>query len=289
MKNARMIARIAGLGVAALALSTPLMAQNTVYAIGNGGSSLIRFQSDDPSNVTVVGDFGGANTFLDALDFRPSTGQLYGYLDSTDSFYTVDVNTGQLTLEDGPSSMPTNTFQLGMDFNPRVDKVRILTDSGQNLVYDPAAGSVVAATSVFYGVGDANENASPLIIDNAYTQLLSGLTTTQQYAIDYGLDALVRVANDAGTLTTVGSLGVNTDIYTGFDIFTSGDGTDTAYAVMTTGMGTGFYTIDLTTGAATLVDELGFTNQVYSLAVIPAPAGLGVLAGLGMLAARRRR
>lgn len=288
MNNARMIVR-AAMGVAALALATPLMAQNTVYAIGNGGSSLLRFQSDDPSNVTVVGDFGGANTFLDALDFRPSTGQLYGYLDSTDSFYTVDVNTGQLTLADGPSSTATNTFQLGMDFNPRVDKARIITDSGQNLVYDPADGSVIAATSVFYGTGDANENASPLIIDNAYTQILPGLATTQQYAIDYGLDVLVQVANNDGTLTTIGSLGVHTGIYSGFDIFTSSEGTDTAYAVLTTGTGTGFYTINLSTGAATLVGELGFTNQVYSLAVIPAPGSVVAFGFAGMLVKRRRR
>ena len=214
MNNARMIVR-AAMGVAALALATPLMAQNTVYAIGNGGSSLLRFQSDDPSNVTVVGDFGGANTFLDALDFRPSTGQLYGYLDSTDSFYTVDVNTGQ--------------------------------------------------------------------------QILPGLATTQQYAIDYGLDVLVQVANNDGTLTTIGSLGVNTGIYSGFDIFTSSEGTDTAYAVLTTGTGTGFYTINLSTGAATLVGELGFTNQVYSLAVIPAPGSVVAFGFAGMLVKRRRR
>ncbi len=289
MHNAQMLLRAAALAAGVLAISTPLLAQQTVYAIGNGGTSLVRFQSDNPADVTVVGDFAGAGTFLDAIDFRPSTGQLYGYLDSTDSFYTVDVSTGQLTLAAGPSAAPTNTFQLGMDFNPRVDKARIITDSGQNLVYTPGTGAVVAATSVFFGVGDANENASPQIIDNAYTQTLMGLATTQQYAIDYGLDVLVRVANDAGTLTTVGSLGVNTDIYTGFDIFTSGAGIDTGYAVMTTGSGTGFYTINLDTGAATLVGSLGFTNQVYSLAVVPAPAGLALFGGALALAARRRR
>ncbi len=267
-------------------------AQQTVYAIGNGGTTLVRFQSNTPGTVTVVGNFGGASTFLDAIDFRPATGQLYGYLDSTDSFYTVNVNTGALTLASvGASGAPTNTFQLGIDFNPTLDRARVITDSAQNIVYNPVAGTAAAFTSVFYGTGDVNELTSPSIIDIAYTQNLVGAVTTAQYGIDYGRDILVTVANNAGTLTTVGALGVNTDIYSGFDIYTNPGGVDTAYALLTgpTG-GPSFYTINLGTGAATLVGALGFTNQVYSLAVVPSP-GAALLAGVPLLACaiRRRR
>lgn len=264
-------------------------AQQTAFAIGNGGTSLVRFQTDNPSNVTVVGTFGGAASFLDALDFRPATGQLYGYLDSTDSFYTVDLATGQLTLASiGASGAPTNTFQLGLDFNPTIDRARIVTDSGQNIVFNPGAGTAQAFTNVFFGAGDVNVNASPSLIDNAYTQNFVGAASTRQYAIDYGLDALVTVDNNNGTLATVGSLGVNTDIFTGFDITTVA-GTDTAYAIMMPVGGTsGLYTISLTTGQATLVGGLGFTNQVYSLAIVPAPAS-AMIVGPALLVMRRRR
>jgi len=282
--------RLAAASIAALAFAAAANAQQTVYAIGNGGSTLLRFQTDNPANVTVVADFGGANTFLDALDFRPATGQLYGYLDSTDSFYTVDLNTGQLTLAStGVSGAPTNTFQLGMDFNPTIDRARVVTDSTQNIVYNPVAGTAAAFTNVFYATGDVNENASPHIIENAYTQNFAGSTATQQYAIDYGLNALVTLANNAGTLNTIGSLGVDTDIYTGFDISTIA-GIDTAYALLTPAGGVpSFYTINLSTGQASLVGAVGFTNQVYSLAVIPAPGAGLILAGSLVVGSLRRR
>ena len=276
----------------AAAAASPVIAQPIAYAIGNGGTSLVRFASNNPGGAVVVANFSGAATFLDALDFRPSTGQLYGYLDSTDSFYTVNLNTGALSLASvGASGAPTNTFQLGMDFNPTIDRCRVVTDSGQNIVFNPVAGTAAAFTALGYVAGDVNEGANPSIIDNAYTQNFAGATTTRQYAIDYGLDVLVTVGNNAGTLTTVGALGINTDIYRGFDIFTGPGGVDTGYAILTAPGGTpSYYTINLATGAATLVGAIGITNQVYSLALIPAPgAAACITAGTLLIAMRRRR
>lgn len=273
------------------AISAAACGQQTVYAIGNGGASLIRFQSNNPSQVEVVGNFGGANTFLDAIDFRPETGELYGYLDSTDSFYTVNLNTAQLSLASvGASSAPTNTFQLGLDFNPTIDRARLITDSDQNIVFNPNSGTVAAFVSVFYAQGDIHFDADPNLIDNAYTQNFAGATSTQQYAIDYELNTLVTLANNAGTLQTVGSLGVNTTIFTGLDIFTTDGGTDIAYAILTGEDGLpGFYTIDLSSGSASLIGDVGFTNQVYSLAVVPSPGtGLAML-GFGLVGTTRRR
>jgi len=288
-KASRFLVSAATLVAAVTAQGT--LAGQTVYAIGGGGSQLVRFDSDTPSAVTVVGSFNGANVFLDAIDFRLSDGRLYGYLDSTDSVYSIDLNTAALTLHSNPpSAAPTNTFQLGMDFNPRIDRLRVVTDSNQNIVYNPIAGTFGAFTNLFYGAGDPNANQIANIIENAYTQNIVGGVGTQQYAIDYVLDVLVKLDNNAGTLTTVGALGVDTDIYTGFDIYTTAGGVDFAYAILTgeTGPG-GFYTINLTTGAATLVGGLGDLEQVYSLAVvIPAPASVLALLVPACLVRRRR-
>ncbi len=277
----------------ALALVTgAAQAQQTIYAIGNGGSSLVSFQSNNPANVTLNGNFtlNGTATFLDAIDFRPATNQLYGYLDSTDSFYTVDTSTGALTLASvGASGAPTNTFHVGIDFNPTIDRLRAVTDSGQNIVFNPVAGTAAAFTTLAYAAGDINETANPSIIDNAYTNNFAGAATSQQYAIDYGTDSLVTLANNAGTLVTVGSLGVNTDLFTGFDI-TTVNGVNTAYAILTPANGLpSLYTINLQTGSATSVGALGFTNQVYSLAIatIPAP-GAGAMLAMGLLASGGR-
>jgi hypothetical protein len=284
---------VAALAVATLfgAASPQVFAQQTAYAIGNGGTTLLRFQTNNPGAVTAVGDFSGANTFLDGIAYRPATGQLYGYLSSSASFYLINPSTGQLTLDTTtPAAAPTNTFQLGLGFDPMTDRARIVTDSGQNISYDPGTHTSTAGAALAYGTGDANANTSPSIIDIAYTQNRAGAASTQAYGIDYGVDALVRIDGSTGALTTVGALGFNTDVYTGFDIFTSGANVDTGYAMLSgvNGASPGLYTVNLTTGASTLVGALGFTNQVYSLAVVPAP-GAAVLAGVSMLGICRRR
>ena len=264
-------------------------AQQTAYAIGNGGTTLLRFQTNNPLGAVAVGNFNGGASFLDGIDFRPLNGQLYGYLDSTDTLYTVNLNTATLTpVASGTGASATNTFQLGMDFNPTIDRVRVVTDSTQNLVYNPNVNAApTVATSLFYKTGDVNQNSVALIIDNAYSNniALSGLPTVQ-YGIDYGLDSLVTINNNAGDLTTVGLLGVDTDTLTGFDIYTSPIGVNTAYAVL--GKTTqAFYTINLTTGGATKVSNFSSSfGNVYSLAVVPSAAAPepGTLSLLGMAA-----
>ena len=93
-------------------------------------------------------------------------------------------------------------------------------------------------------------------------------------------------------MTTVGPLGVDTSSFTGFDIFYDPTAnTNVAFASLRVNLVDQFYTIDLTTGAAALVGNLGAID-VLSVAAAPAavpePAGVG-LVGLGALAARLAR
>jgi len=278
-------------------------AQQTAYAIAGGGTTLIRFQTDNPGAAVAVGNFNGAATSLDGIDFRPLNGQLYGYRDATDTLYTVDVNTATLTVvASGPGTTSTN--RLGIDFNPTIDRVRVVTDATENLVSNPnSAAAPTVATSLFYAAGDPGANTPPgtgvHVIENAYTNNITGaFPTTVQYGIDYNLNSLVTIANNLGTLNTVGgtvgNLGItinNSAPFVGFDIFTTLAGVNTAYAVFDTtpGNAPGLYTINLATGAATAVGGFGGFTQVRSLAVTPTPsvvpeAGTGALLVFGCLA-----
>lgn len=317
-KTGGILAGLAASGLAALVLAAPVRAQQSAFAIANGGSTLITFNTNNPTGATQVGNFtlGGVATFLDAIDFRPLNGQLYGYLDSTDTLYTVNLADASLTaVASGMGASATTTSLLGMDFNPTIDRVRVVTEAGENLVYNPnPPGSVTAATALMYAPGDPGPNPAlgARVIENAYSNniALSGLSTIQ-YGIDYGTDSLVTIANNAGTLNTIGALGVNINDslpFVGFDIFTSVFGVNTAYAVFdtTTGLSPSFYTVNLTgpnAGKATQVGAIGggFT-QVYSLAVrpsaagsfIPEPGTIGLLLGAaapagGAFLLRRRR
>ena len=290
------------IALSTVAAGRPVSA-DTIYAIGNGGGSLVRFDSAAPSMTTSV-SFSGDDSFLDGIDFRPATGQLYGYRSGDHSFYTVDTNSGVLTAALSPSTQVTNTFFLGIDFNPTIDRLRIVTDSAQNLVYNPNTGGVTTATDLFYGSGDVNAGLVPLVIDNAYDNNIAGkFATSQQYVLDYGLDVLAKLNNNTGILTTVGTITLNGspldfNQYTGFDILTELDGTNLAYAILTVGGSQSLYTLDLGTGAATSLGGLDPQyGLIYGLTVtpraVPEPGsivliGMGI-AVVGVVAHRRRK
>lgn len=290
--------------IALLGLPMPRQASaDMMYAIGDGGASLVRFSSDSPGSITRVGLFSGADSFLDAIDFRPSTGQLYGYRSATQQYVTVNVGTGVLTSATAnPVGATTNTFFLGMDWNPTIDRLRVVTDSTQNIVYNPNTGTAAGFTALSYASGDVNAGLVPLVIDNAYTNNRPGAITTQQFVLDYDQNSLATLANNTGILSTVGQIKLNGSVldfneYSGFDISTSIDGTNTAYALLTVGGSAGLYTLDLTSANATYLGAVGSGfGPVYSLAVAPVPEpssiisagiGLGIL-GLQLLRRRRR-
>lgn len=106
----------------------------------------------------------------------------------------------------------------------------------------------------------------PLIFANAYTNAISGAkaTATAQYALDANADALVTLANNDGTLTSVGRLTVegepiDVSYWGGFDIVSPEEGSDMAYAILQLeGAETaGLYSVDLTSGAVSELADLG--------------------------------
>src|SRR5205823_5913860 len=107
----------------------------------------------------------------------------------------------------------------------------------------------------------------PAVVGSAYSNNFDGGPPAALYGIDATADTLVvQSPEDAGTLVTVGPLGVDTSSIVSFDIGQDGD----AYAVLTVGGQSRLYTIDLNTGAATLVSPIGITGPlVTGLAVAP--------------------
>lgn len=274
------------------------------YVLGNGGTTLHRFDVDSPGGaVTIPVTLGGAAASLDDIDFRPLTGQLYAYDDVADAYYTVDVNTGALTTASGAGIAPTGTDKLGLDFNPMIDRMRTVTELGENIVYNPLTGGTTVATDLFYGAGDPNAGVTPQVVANAYTNNLFGgyAAATVQYVLDANLNSLATLANNAGTLTTIGqvTLGgsvLDFDTDAGFDIFVDPMGTNIAYALLNVGNVASLYTIDLTSAVATRVGDLpGGFGTIRGLAVTPAavpePSSmlLAALAAAGLAAPRLLR
>jgi hypothetical protein len=278
---------------AAVAFGASTAPAAVVFSLADDGQTLVRFNSDTPGSVAVVGAISGATTTLDGLDFRPADRLLYGYSNTTGGIYRVDTTSGAVTLV-STSSAPTTTGLLGIDFNPVPDRLRIVTANDENRRANVSTGATLTDGTLAYAAGDVNAGANPNVIDAAYTNSDNNPATgTTLYYIDYVLDILVSTTNpNGGILNTVGSLGVDSDEFAGFDIFFDpSTGSNTGFASLRVGGVDSLFTINLGTGAATLIGALG-ANQMNGLAVaLPTSGTLALLgaAGLAGWAARRRR
>ncbi|MCF3935400.1 DUF4394 domain-containing protein [Acuticoccus sp. M5D2P5] len=243
------------------------------YALAGDGMTLVTMAS--------IADPGAIETHelanrLDAIAYRPVTGDLLGF-SREGMIYSVDPLSG--TVTDLGASFADDAMISGaavaFDFNNAIDAVRLVGSDGANLVYFPAdfgdekAGKVIRFTDAYYGEGDANAGTEPLIYANAYTNAVEGAKagSTAQYALDARTNALVSLANNDGTLATIGAVTVDgepVDLVSGggFDIYSPQEGTDEAYAILQIdGSGTsGLYSIDLDTAEATLLADLGMVG-----------------------------
>ncbi len=258
-----------------------------------GPNTLISFDSAAPSTVTGTVTITGltAGDIVRGIDTRPATGQFYA-LGQSGQLYAINLITGAATASGAPVTL--SQIDYGFAFNPVPDRARIVSATGQNLRVNVDTGATTVDTPLAYAAGDKNAGVTPTVTAVAYTNQNPGTqTATMLYDIDAATNSLVlQNPPNNGTLVTIGSLGVTlfnagTGAGQGFDI----DGaTGAAFASLTTSTGgNGLYSIDLTSGTATLLGNFG-TNTVRDVAVgsfnavaVPEPASFALLS-LGMLA-----
>jgi hypothetical protein len=231
----------------------------TVFAV-TSGNNLLRFNSNTPGSIVsttpITGLQAGENVL--GIDFRPATGQLYA-LGSTSRLYRIDFTNGVATqVGAGQFATLLSGTDFGFDFNPTVDRIRVVSDAEQNLRLNPDTGAVAFV--------DAALNPAGNVVAAAYTNNFAGAVSTTLYDIDSVSDLLlIQNPPNNGVLNAVGPLNVNTTGLTGFDIAPSG----MAFASLTlpSATATGLYTMNLTTGAATLVGTIGGTETIRDIAV----------------------
>ena len=216
-------------------------------------NQLLRFNANNPDRIRDIQAITGlpAGVSLKGIDFRPKTGDLYG-VGSDSVVYRVNPYTG-IAIAEGPAFTPALRGKaFGVDFNPVVDKIRVVSDDRQNLRLNVDEGTVLMADK------DLNPGL-PMVVAAGYEN--SSFSFTQPLAttlrvIDAANDMLFTQAppND-GTLTNGKKLGVDVGLNAGFDI--AGDDNLGFLSNASSGRGTSLYTVDVQTGKTKSLGRIG--------------------------------
>lgn len=230
---------------------------NVVFTALTSSGKLQTYNANNLSSTLTDKSITGLQSgeMLLAIDYRPATGQLYG-LGSSSRIYTIDMN-GLATAVGTAAFIPALSGNVaGFDFNPTVDRIRVVTSSGQNLRLNPETGAVQVTDGSINGVAGA------AISSVAYTNSVAGATSTVLFDIDVAANKLYKQdpPND-GKLVEVGNLGLaKTGDDSSFDI--SADGT--AIATVNSGSTSVLYQVNLENGSTM---QLGtFSGTIKGLA-----------------------
>jgi len=236
----------------------------TAYAL-DSNVLLVKFDTNTPffieSSKAIRGLLPGEHML--GLDFRPANGQLYG-LGSTGRIYTINLETAAATAVSPAPFARLEGTAFGFDFNPTVDRIRIVSNTGQNLRVHPDTGALVAAD------GRLNQKAefgAPSIVGAAYTNSVAGATSTTLYGIDSERRVLVtQIPPNDGTLNDVGVMNIDLADVAGFDISPR---TGIAYVVARARsvVASGIYQVDLATGASSQIGWIEGNDQISGIAI----------------------
>ena len=275
------------LAAAVLALLAPGAGAVPAVGIVKGTKLLAGFDTASPGSFTSIRSITGTKPSerLEDLDYRwhPRSDlnpvpppQLFALaiepgLVYTARIYTIDLATGAASLV-GPGFMIMAANSYGMDFNPASDRIRVVNDLDGNLRINPDDGSLAGLDS---NLDEPGEKVTALAYDRVGTTLPpADPTNTTAFGIGSFADALYTIGgidqtpnSNGGELLNGKLLGLvlaNTS-RAGFDI----DPVGTAFATLNPDGAQGLYTVDLATGAATLVGKL--PEELTGLAIVPPP------------------
>jgi hypothetical protein len=265
----------------------PVRAEKAVAVTAS--NQFIRFNTGQPqkilSSVAIKGLAAGETVL--GIDYRVSKDTLY-VLGSSGRLYTMREDTAQLTpVGAGPFAVKLDGTMFGFDFNPTVDRIRVISNTSQNLRLHPDTGAVVDSNPnvdgvqidapLAYAASDANAGKKPSVVGAAYSYNKADTKITTNFALDAATGALVTqgsregvqpaISPNTGQMFTVGKLGVNFDD-AAFDIQAI---SDVAFAALSGKelKGTRLYTLDTKTGQATFIGTIGVSEAIRAMALEP--------------------
>ncbi|HVJ47185.1 MAG TPA: DUF4394 domain-containing protein [Luteolibacter sp.] len=249
----------------------------TVLTGVTADNQLVSFDSATPGTfLSSVPISGLADPFASIVNlaYHAGDGNFYG-LDTNANFYRISSN-GTGTLLN--NTFAPNGYSGGLAYDTFTGNLVFGSINAEHFTLT-TAGTATANPDFVYGTGDPHVADSPSVFAIGLDPItgeaffLDNATGTLSQSFDPGLSELF----------TIGSLGVGV---TSFGALTVDEDGNLFASLSTDALSSSLYSIDKTTGAATLIG--GFNNGVSALAAIPEPSA-ALLGGLGALALLRRR
>jgi hypothetical protein len=221
---------------------------------------LVRFRECNPRKIKVavpVTGLTGSDTALVGIDYRVQGGGLLYGVGNGGGIYKFDGAPGVATL-DSQLTVALEGTSFGVDFNPAADRLRIVSDTGQNLRHNlnddttttdqPLKNADVVAAGVVGAAYTNNDLAMP--------------TATTLFDLDSALDQIsIQSPPNNGNLAATGKLGVDAGAIAGFDVYSRIEKevavANWGFAVLDVAGARGLYRVDLLTGRAIPLGTLG--------------------------------
>ncbi|MFC7305654.1 DUF4394 domain-containing protein [Streptomyces monticola] len=238
------------------------------------GRSLVSFRTDRPARTSGLGALTGlkGDQKLIGIDYRVQNNTLYGVGDLGGIYILREQGARATKVSQLTVALQGQNF--GVDFNPAANRLRVISDTGQNLRHNlddpngaPAAGTTAVDGTLTNPPVPPAPGATALgVTAAAYTNNdLDAATGTTLFDLDSALDQIsVQSPANNGSLAPTGKLGTDAAADSGLDILSSSaDGSNTAFATTQNRL----FRINLLTGKATSLGAFPEGRQVTDLAL----------------------
>lgn len=239
---------------------------------------LVRFDADSPGRTRSVGKVKNlvGDQSLVGIDYRVQDGKLYG-VGNAGGIYTLGTNAGATKV--GQLTVALSGTSFGVDFNPAANRLRVVSNTGQNVRHNlddaTATAPPLAGMTVMDGTLTVPPATTPVmgIAGAAYTNNdLDPNTATTLFDLDTAADQIsVQSPANAGALALTGKLMVDAGPVAGFDIYSR-----TAFGVTQGNHGFAsisvlgrysLYKVSLLTGRASRIGSFRPSDQVADIAI----------------------
>lgn len=259
--------------VAVIGSASAATIPRTALGLSSNGKNLTIFDLRTGKRTKALGQATGlsGDVRLIGIDQRPANHKFYGVGDKG-GVYIINRGNGDVRKV-SQLSVALDGKYFGIDFNPAADRLRVISDTGQNLRHD-----ITQATSTTAVDGPLNYDGTTAtgITAAAYTNNDNVPSTgTTLLDLDLKRDQLVKqIPANSGDLAVAGPFGPRQGPIAGFDIVSTLSGTrsveNTGFATIrpTSGGLATLYRVDLLSGDFTKVAK--FDKDIADIA-IPQP------------------